>query len=103
VYGHNTGWLLSDEGCLIKLIHESKVLEDGHCCKIIRSVTYSDCLRAERPKGQGSSPSMVKEFSFLHIVQTSSEVHPTSYPMGTESSFPGGKAVRVWSWPLTFS
>jgi hypothetical protein len=27
--------------------------------------------------------------------------HPASYPMGTRGSFPGGKAVGVWSWPLT--
>jgi hypothetical protein len=33
-----------------------------------------------------------KDFSVLQIVQTSFEVHPTSYPMGTEGSFPGGKA-----------
>jgi len=23
------------------------------------------------------------------------------YPMDTRSSFPGGKAAAVWSWPLT--
>jgi hypothetical protein len=27
------------------------------------------------------------------IVQIGSEVHPTSYPMGTGGSFPGGKAA----------
>jgi hypothetical protein len=32
-------------------------------------------------------------FSFLHVVQTGSGVHPTSYPMGTQGSFPGGKAA----------
>jgi hypothetical protein len=32
-------------------------------------------------------------FSPLQIVQTGSEVHPTSYPMGTGGSFPGGKAA----------
>jgi len=26
---------------------------------------------------------------------------PKSYPMDTRGSFPGGKAARVWSWPLT--
>jgi hypothetical protein len=36
-----------------------------------------------------------REFSLLHVVQTSSGVHPTSYPMGTGASFPGSKAVRV--------
>jgi hypothetical protein len=27
--------------------------------------------------------------------------HPTSYPMGTRDSFPGGKVAGAWSWPLT--
>jgi len=26
---------------------------------------------------------------------------PASYPMGIAHSFPGGKAARAWSWPLT--
>jgi hypothetical protein len=30
---------------------------------------------------------------FLHVVQTGSGFHPTSYPMGTGGSFPGGKAA----------
>jgi hypothetical protein len=34
-----------------------------------------------------------QEFSLLHVVQTGSGVHPTSYPMGTWGSFPGGKAA----------
>jgi hypothetical protein len=34
-----------------------------------------------------------QEFSLLHFVQTGSGVHPTSYPMGTGGSFPGGKAA----------
>jgi hypothetical protein len=32
-----------------------------------------------------------QEFSLLHVVQTGSGVHPTSYPMGTGGSFPGVK------------
>jgi hypothetical protein len=32
-----------------------------------------------------------KKFSLLQIIQTSSEVHPASYPMGTGGSFPGLK------------
>jgi hypothetical protein len=32
-----------------------------------------------------------KKFSFLHIVQTGSGVHPTSYKIGTGGSFPGVK------------
>jgi hypothetical protein len=31
------------------------------------------------------------QFSLLHIVQTGSGVHPTSYKMGTGGSFPGVK------------
>jgi len=30
-----------------------------------------------------------------------SEVHLTSYLLGTRGSFPGGKVARMWSWPLT--
>jgi hypothetical protein len=37
-----------------------------------------------------------QEFSLLHVVQTGSGVHQTSYPMGT-----GGKAAGAWSWQLT--
>jgi hypothetical protein len=33
-----------------------------------------------------------QEFSLLHIVQTGSGVHPTSYRMDTGGSFPGRKA-----------
>jgi hypothetical protein len=29
-----------------------------------------------------------QEFSLLHVVQTCSGVHPTSYPIGTGGSFP---------------
>jgi hypothetical protein len=32
-----------------------------------------------------------QKFSLLHIVQTGSGVHPTSYKMGTGGSFPGVK------------
>jgi hypothetical protein len=34
-----------------------------------------------------------QEFSLLHVVQTGSGVHQTSYPMGAGGSFPGGKAA----------
>jgi hypothetical protein len=37
----------------------------------------------------------------LHVIQTGSEAHPTSYPMGTGDFFPGGKVAGAWSWPLT--
>jgi len=39
--------------------------------------------------------------TYPHTIQISSGTHLTSYPMGTKSSFPGGKAAGAWSWPLT--
>jgi hypothetical protein len=38
-----------------------------------------------------------QEFALLHVVQTGSEAHPASYPMGTGDSLPGGKAAGAWS------
>jgi hypothetical protein len=38
------------------------------------------------PEGAGN-------FSFHYRVQTGSRDHPSSYPMGTRGSFPGGKAA----------
>jgi hypothetical protein len=49
---------------------------------------YSDWLRAGRPRRPSSSCGRSEEFS-LHDVQTGSDVHPASYPMGTEAG--------VWS------
>jgi hypothetical protein len=43
-------------------------------------------------QGVGGVP-LGSRFSFLHVVQTSSGVHPTSYPMGTGGSFHGDKAA----------
>jgi hypothetical protein len=34
-----------------------------------------------------------QKFSFLHVFQTGSGVHPVSSPMGTMGLFPGGKAA----------
>jgi hypothetical protein len=36
-----------------------------------------------------------QEFSLLQVVQTGSGAHSTSYPMGTEGSYPGDKVARV--------
>jgi hypothetical protein len=36
-------------------------------------------------------------FSFHHHFQNGCGAHPTSYLMGTRSSFPGGKAAGAWS------
>jgi hypothetical protein len=52
---------------------------------------YSDWLRAGQPGGGSLSPGRVKKFSLLHIVQTGSRFHPTSYKMDTGGSFPGVK------------
>jgi hypothetical protein len=39
------------------------------------------------------SPEEMGDFSLLHVVQTGSGVHPTSSPIDTGDSFPGGKAA----------
>jgi hypothetical protein len=39
-------------------------------------------------RGVGVWVLMGQEFALLHVVQTGSEAHPTSYPMGTGDSFP---------------
>jgi len=45
------------------------------------------------PTGDGNS--------LLHHVHSGSGPHPATIPTGTDSSFPGGKAVGTWRWPLT--
>jgi hypothetical protein len=49
----------------------------------------------------GSIPGRAWDSSLLHSAQIDSGVHPASYPVGTGTSFPSGKAAGVWSWPLT--
>jgi hypothetical protein len=44
-----------------------------------------------RPRAQSTSPGRGKHFFLLRVVQTGSEVHATSYPVGTGGSFPGVK------------
>jgi hypothetical protein len=43
---------------------------------------------------RGSIPDTDREFSSSPCVQTGSEAHPASYPLGTRDPFPGGK-----EWP----
>jgi hypothetical protein len=43
-------------------------------------------FRVRFPAGAGN-------FSLHHRVQNGSGAHPVSYPMGTRSCFPGGKAA----------
>jgi hypothetical protein len=44
---------------------------------------------------QGSIPGRARDFSPLHCVQTGSEAHPASYPMGTGDFSPGGTVAGV--------
>jgi len=37
----------------------------------------------------------------FYLIQNGSGAHPSSCTMGTEGSFPGGKAAGAWIWPLT--
>jgi hypothetical protein len=46
-------------------------------------------------RGVGVCVRVGQEFSLLYFVQTGSGDHPTSYPMGTGDSFPGGKAAEA--------
>jgi hypothetical protein len=41
--------------------------------------------------------------SYSLCVQSSSEAHPASYPVGTGGPFPGVKSGRAWRSPLTTS
>jgi hypothetical protein len=47
-----------------------------------------------RLDNRGSILAEANDFSFFLCAQTSSEAHPASYEMGTESPFPGGRGVR---------
>jgi hypothetical protein len=42
-------------------------------------------------------PARAGSFSLPHRVQNGSGAYPTSYPMGTRGSFPGGKTAGVRS------
>jgi hypothetical protein len=44
-------------------------------------------------RGVGVRVPVGQEFSLLHVVQTGSGVHPTSYSMDSGGSFPGVKAA----------
>jgi hypothetical protein len=53
------------------------------------------------PQLPNTFPMKAVNFSLHHRVQTGSQAHPASYPVGARGSFPGGKAAKAWSWPLT--
>jgi len=50
---------------------------------------------------QNLSALLCANFLLHENVQTGSGAHSASYPMGSGGSFPGGKAARSWSRPLT--
>jgi hypothetical protein len=49
---------------------------------------YNDWLRAGRPRSRSSSPSMVKKFCLLHVVQNGYGAHPASCRIDTGGAFP---------------
>jgi hypothetical protein len=49
------------------------------------------------------APGRFKNFLFSTWSKPALGVQPTSFPMGTGSAFPGGKAAGAWSSPLTSS
>jgi hypothetical protein len=59
---------------------------------------YSDGPRA---RGWGSIPERDKRFFSTPQRQDRLSDPPASYPIGTESCLPGGKAAMAWSWLLT--
>jgi hypothetical protein len=64
-----------------------------YLCQPVTSIGIVNGLQDGRPgfdswQGKG-------HFSLRHSVQTGPEAHPTSYPMATGGSFPGGKAVEA--------
>jgi hypothetical protein len=57
-------------------------------CQLSR---YSEGLRAERPGFD--SWQVPKVISVVHSIQAGFGIHPASYAMGTEGSFPRSKAA----------
>jgi hypothetical protein len=58
-----------------------------------RSVSIALGYRLDDRGSRVRFPTGAGNFSLHHRVQNGSEAHPTSYPMGTRGSFPGGKAA----------
>jgi hypothetical protein len=62
--------------------------------KSYKSLGTSGIVPYYRLDDQGSIPEEANDFSSSLCVQTSSEAHPNSYPLGTGGSFPGVKRGR---------
>jgi hypothetical protein len=65
------------------------------------TISFSDYVMSYKRQGQCLIPGRSKRLSVLQNIKSSSGAHPASYPMDTGGSFPGGKATKAWSWPLT--
>jgi hypothetical protein len=100
-------WYNSDEcvelsfNCLLISTGRSILLHDTNIFKSRDSAVSKATSYWLEDRGSEFESRRFKKCSLLHVVQIGSGVHPTSYPMGTGGSFPGGKAVGAWSWPLT--
>jgi hypothetical protein len=65
--------------------------QDWYTNGITSSVSFKSLLT----EGSEFESLRGQQFSLIHVVQTGSGAHPTSYPMGTVGSFPGGKAAEA--------
>jgi hypothetical protein len=104
-------YVLSKMVLLLFLISCSTHGKDGKCLQNFGSKTWKEVSRDSSvgiALGYGLDDRGCRirfsagagNFSLHHRVQNGSGAHP-AYPVVTRGSFPGGKAVGAWSWPLT--
>ena len=73
-----------------------------HYClfyRLLSSVQWVCCGQIDR--WIGARFWLRTDYHLLLRVQTDFGAHPASYSMGTEVSFPEGKAPGAWRWPFT--
>jgi hypothetical protein len=91
--GLTTRFLLLSDSCALSV--ERTGLPFTIPAGPLRSRDSSVCIatdyRLDDQRGREFESRYVHKFLFLHVVQTGSGVHPTSYKMGTGGSFPGVK------------
>jgi hypothetical protein len=93
LYGY---WRVNTKTDLYMKIHVSYLTElTGAAITYSR---YRDGLRVER---SGLNCRQRQDLSLLHSVHAGSGGNRAAYWMCTGGSFPRGKAVGAWSWPLT--
>jgi hypothetical protein len=63
-----------------------------YCFCLGAGVAQLQCVTADWTTGVRSPAEAHDFFSLASFVQTSSEAHPASYPVGTRRPFPGGIA-----------